>query len=179
MAEREVAVPRVGRITARPSFRIVASMNPFDSVGTMRISASFYDRLCRLAVDYQSAAEDEQIVTLRTACPHPALVADAVALTRATREHPDVRQGSSVRGAIDLVAVATSLAAIRGVSNGDRDTVLLLDAALLALSGRITLDETSSRTAEQVIQELWENHVMLGPRRAAGSEASVELPNPI
>ena len=95
-------------------------MNPFDNVGTMRISASFYDRLCRLAVGYQSAAEDEEIVALRTGSDDPGLVADAVALTRATRDHPDVRQGSSVRGAIDMVAVAAALAEIRSGRHGRR-----------------------------------------------------------
>src|SRR4029079_6499929 len=65
MAEREIEVPRVGRIRAPPQFRVVASMNPFDNVGTTRISASFYDRLCRLAIGYQSVDEDEQIVALR------------------------------------------------------------------------------------------------------------------
>ena len=43
-------------------------MNPFDNVGTLRISTSFYDRLCRLVVGYQSAGEDEEIVALRTGC---------------------------------------------------------------------------------------------------------------
>ena len=65
-------MPRVGRIEALPSFRVVASMNPFDNVGTMRISASFYDRLCRLAIGYQSVAEDEEIVALRTGSGRPA-----------------------------------------------------------------------------------------------------------
>src|SRR6202034_4252169 len=37
------------------------------------------------------------------------LVADAVAVTRATRAHEDIRQGSSVRGAIDLTLVAGQL----------------------------------------------------------------------
>ena len=92
MAEREIEVPRVGQIHALPQFRVVASMNPFDNVGTTRISVSFYDRLCRLAIDYQSAAEDEQIVALRTGSDDAALVRDAVALTRATRDHPEVRQ---------------------------------------------------------------------------------------
>jgi|SRR5882724_6976433 len=105
MAEREVNVPRVGRIAAAGSFRLVASMNPFDNIGTTRISASVYDRLCRLAVGYQSPTEDREIVALRTGSAHAELVADAVAITRATRSRPDVRQGSSVRGAIDLVAV--------------------------------------------------------------------------
>jgi MoxR-like ATPase len=184
MADREVEVPRVGRIAAEASFRVVASMNPFDNVGTTRISASFYDRLCRLAVNYQTATEDEEIVALRTQCAEAGLVADAVALARATRAHPDVRQGSSVRGAIDLVAVARSLREIRGLgANGDGDerayAALVLDAALVALSARVTLDETSARSPEDVITELWENHFVLGPRRAAAGEHHLDLPNPI
>jgi MoxR-like ATPase len=177
MAEREVEVPRVGRIRAEPSFRVVASMNPFDNVGTARISASFYDRLCRLAVGYQSAAEDEEIVALRTGSDDVGMVADAVAITRATRDHPDVRQGSSVRGAIDLVAVANSLAAIR-VGDGNRPG-LVLDAAVVALSARVTLHETSERTPEDVIKELWEDLFVLRPRRATSGEGRLDLPNPI
>src|ERR1700724_4170416 len=65
MAEREVAVPRVGRVTARPTFRVIASMNPFDNVGTTRLSTSVHDRLCRLAVSYQDAAAERDIVALR------------------------------------------------------------------------------------------------------------------
>ena len=179
MAEREVEVPRVGRIKALPSFRVVASMNPFDNVGTMRISSGFYDRLCRLAVDYQSAADDERIVTMRTATTDARLVADAVALTRATRDHPEVRQGSSVRGAIDLVAVAGTLAEIRGLSDGDGYAAVVLDAACVALSARISLDETSELRPEQVIRQLWENHFTLNPHRAAGAGRPTELPNPI
>jgi MoxR-like ATPase len=179
MAEREVEVPRVGRIRAQDSFRVVASMNPFDSVGTLRISTSFYDRLCRLVLGYQSAAEDEEIVALRTGCDDTRLVADAVALTRATRQHPDVRQGSSVRGAIDLVAVARSLADVRGLDVAADHANLVLDAALVALSARISLEETSPITAEEVIRQLWENHFVLGPHRAATDGRPVGLPNPI
>ena len=186
MAEREVNVPRVGRIHASPSFRLVASMNPFDNVGTTRISTSVYDRLCRLAVNYQSAAEDRKIVALRTGSgPGEAaqrLVADAVAITRATREHEDVRHGSSVRGAIDLVAVAAPLSAIRcGAASGDAEDdyrAVVLDAALLALSGRINLDEAAGVSPEQVIRELWENHFVLEPRRAAPGSITMAVPEP-
>jgi MoxR-like ATPase len=171
MAEREVNVPRVGRIAAADSFRLVASMNPFDSIGTTRISAAVYDRLCRLAVGYQSPAEDREIVGLRTGSDDPDLVADAVAITRATRTHRDVRQGSSVRGAIDLVAVAAPLTEIRGTpANGsaqDAYRAVVLDAALLALSGRITVDETAEASPELIIRELWESHFVLDARRAA------------
>ena len=179
MAEREVTVPRVGRIRAADSFRLVASMNPFDSIGTTRISAAVYDRLCRLAVGYQSVVEDERIVALRTGSDDPRLVADAVALTRSTREHPDVRQGSSVRGAIDLVAVAGPLAEIRG-GDADEDAyrAVVLDAALLALSGRVAVDDAAEVSPEQIVRELWEAHFVLGPARAAPGEHAVRVPEP-
>ncbi|GEL17855.1 AAA family ATPase [Pseudonocardia asaccharolytica] len=163
MAEREVAVPRVGLIAALPTFRVLASMNPFDNVGTARISDSVYDRWCRLAIGYQDAAEERAIVAVRTGGNGAAdqqLIADAVALTRATRTHPDLRRGSSVRGAIDLVAIAVELAELGSFPQRER---LILEAALLALSARIGMDETVDATPEQVITEIWENHFFSAP----------------
>ncbi len=61
MSERELHVPRLGHVTAAPGFRLVAAMNPFDAVGTARISGAIYDRVCRLAVTYQSASEEQAI----------------------------------------------------------------------------------------------------------------------
>ncbi|MEZ5343327.1 MAG: hypothetical protein R2706_18380 [Acidimicrobiales bacterium] len=46
MSEGEITVPRLGRIVAAPTFRLVAAMNPFDAVGTARISGALYDRVC-------------------------------------------------------------------------------------------------------------------------------------
>ena len=62
MSERELHVPRLGRIAADPGFRLVAAMNPFDAIGTARISGAVYDRVCRLAVGYQSADDEATIV---------------------------------------------------------------------------------------------------------------------
>jgi len=157
MAEREITIPRVGTLRALPTFRIVAAMNPFDNVGTARISISIYDRLCRLAMGYQSEEEERQIVALRTGSDATRLIEAAVAITRATREHPEARLGSSVRGAIDLVLVAHQLAEIRGTPlNGDgaRFEDVLLEAASLALSSKISLHETTERTPEDVIREI-------------------------
>jgi len=61
MSEHELHVPRLGRIEAAPGFRLVAAMNPFDAVGTARISSAVYDRTCRLAVGYQDAVEESSI----------------------------------------------------------------------------------------------------------------------
>jgi MoxR-like ATPase len=160
MAEREVSVPRVGLVAALPTFRVLASMNPFDNIGTARISDSVYDRWCRLAVGYQDAADEAAIVRARTESADDALVGDAVALTRATRMHPELQRGSSVRGAIDLVAIASELAQLG--SHPDHPH-LVLDAALLALSARVGMDEASAATPESVITEIWENHFFSRP----------------
>ena len=178
MADRKVTVPRVGTITAQPSFRVIASMNPLDDIGTTRLSTSVHDRLCRLAVGYQDATAEETIVALRTAPRTMALppglpeglTADAVAVTRATRVHPDVRQGSSVRGAIDCVLVAAGLARLRGVASRDEEgyRTLLLDAMIVALSGRIHLDDAAQTTPEQVLRAIWEEHLLLQAAAAPG-----------
>jgi MoxR-like ATPase len=178
MAERRITVPRVGTVAARPTFRVVASMNPYDNIGTTRLSTSVYDRLCRLAIDYQDDVAERRIVDRRTGVASPRLVADAVAITRATRERDDIRQGSSVRGAIDLALVAAQLATIRDVALPDEPSVapprglpedytaVVLDAVLLALSGRIFLDETLEATPEAVLRRIWEDHFLLLPAAA-------------
>ena len=168
MAERQVAIPRAGTVTAAETFRVIASMNPYDNVGTTRLSTSVHDRLCRLAVTYQDEEAERGIVALRAQLPetdpsvYGRLVADAVAVTRATRDHPDVRQGSSVRGAIDLTLIAGELLALGG---DYAETVY--DAMVVALSGRIFLDETVERPAEAVLLEIWEDRFILAPRTAA------------
>ena len=154
MSEGELHVPRVGRVQAAPGFRLVAAMNPFDAVGTARISGAVYDRVCRLALGYQDAADETAIVgeALPAADVDQAWLAKVVEVVRRTRTHPDVRVGSSVRGAIDTAAVALSLAAMRGHAV---DAELGLDAASVALSGRIRVRDGATRTAEEIIAELW------------------------
>lgn len=179
MAERQIAVPRAGTVTAGQTFRVIASMNPYDNVGTTRLSTSVHDRLCRLAVSYQDAEAERGIVALRAPLPdadpelYDRLVADAVAVTRATRDHPDVRQGSSVRGAIDVTLVAGQLLDLAdvtaaGESGADdkRYPEIVYDAMVVALSGRIFLDETVEATPEAVLRQIWEDRFILGPATA-------------
>jgi len=202
MADRTVQVPRVGTVTALPTFRVVASMNPYDNVGTTRLSTSILDRFNRVVVGYQDAAAEERIVALRAGLAggdgsagappgddgvRPAdgalrgdgalppdgtlarrLVADAVAVTRATREHEDVRQGSSVRGAIDLALVAERLTTMRGIvePEDERYPETFYDAMTVALSGRILVDEAVGTTPERVLRQIWEDRFVLGPATA-------------
>jgi MoxR-like ATPase len=174
MAERQVTVPRVGSIAAAPTFRVIASMNPYDNVGTTRLSTSVHDRLCRLAIGYQDEESERGIVSLRAQLPeldaslYRRLATDAVAITRATREHEDIRQGSSVRGAIDLTLVGGQLFDLAGVTAEDdlRYPEAVFDAMVVALSGRIFLDETVDATPEAVLRQIWEDYFVLAPAAA-------------
>lgn len=161
MSEGELGVPRLGRVTAADGFRLVAAMNPFDAVGTARIASAVYDRCCRVAMGYQSADDEARIVTNAAKAAAMALgeagVTAAVATVRDTRDHHDVRTGSSVRGAIDLVLVAHELATLR--DRGPLAADVTLDAAQLSLSGRIRIREGGSRTAEDIVHELWLRHL--------------------
>ena len=66
LAEGEIHVPRLGRIPAGPGFRLIAAMNPFDAVGTARVSQAIADRMCRIAIGYQDAPGERRIVTTVT-----------------------------------------------------------------------------------------------------------------
>ena len=179
MAERRIAVPRAGEVIAKDTFRVIASMNPYDNIGTTRLSTSVHDRLCRLAITYQDDEAERGIVALRAPLPdvkpavYERLAADAVAVTRATRTHEDVRQGSSVRGAIDLTLVAGQLFSLHtertsaALLDETRYRDVVYDAMVVALSGRIFLDETVESTPEQVLRGIWEDHFILDPATAA------------
>ena len=133
----------------REGFRLVAAMNP-DNIGTARVSGAVYDRMSHrdgVPVPRQRIRHCRaQRRRRRPAAPRRGC-------HRATRNHPDVRVGSSVRGAIDLVEVGRVGSNARAeVTTSD----IGLDAALTALSGRIRLHEGGSSTPESVITDLWE-----------------------
>jgi MoxR-like ATPase len=145
LAEGEIHVPRLGRVPAGEQFRLIAAMNPFDAVGTARVSQAISDRMCRIAIGYQDAAREREIVHRRTGVQHEL----AVELARRSREHPQVRMGASVRGAIDLVKIERELTHLRG-----RPDTAFEDAAIAALSGRLHLEEGCEKTPEEIVREL-------------------------
>jgi MoxR-like ATPase len=178
MSEGEITVPRLGTVKSAAGFRLVAAMNPFDAVGTARISSAVYDRVCRVAMTYQHAEDEIEIVQreLRQRNSAQSVPSDWVALVvemvRRTRNHADLRFGSSVRGAIDTAVVATSLAAMR--KTAVQDPAIGLDSALVALTGRVRLREGSVRTAEEVITEIFSD--VFGVKPEDGDAGKVGAP---
>jgi MoxR-like ATPase len=71
-----------------------------------------------------------------------------------------------VRGAIDITAIAAELASFDGPAGASAEEShrnRVLDAGMLALSARNSLDEASDRTPEAVIRDIWERHFFSGP----------------
>ncbi len=151
LTEGEIAVPRLGLVQADPQFRLIAAMNPFDAIGTARVSQAIADRICRVVLGYQDAAAERDITAAATERSGQ-LVEFAVSFTRATRAHRDVRMGSSVRGAIDLVLLLDGLTRLRGEPAMTRQTAR--DAAHAALSGRIRIADGCDRSPESILDEL-------------------------
>ena len=151
LTEAEIAVPRLGLVHADGQFRLIAAMNPFDAIGTARVSQAIADRICRVVLGYQDAAAEQDITTAVTGRSGE-VVRFAVSLTRATRAHRDIRMGASVRGAIDLVLLIDGLTRLRGESAMTWPTAR--DAAHAALSGRIRIADGCDRSPEAVLDEL-------------------------
>jgi len=148
--EREIVIPRYGIVRAKPSFRIICAMNPYDDVGTNRLSRALLDRFCRLKLTYQSRSEEIEIVRLRTGCNCKWLVELAVDLARETRHHPALKMGSSIRGAIDMVLIAVKLAQFNNYQISYSD---LLYAAILGMSSKVWVSDPDIEP-EYIIKEI-------------------------
>jgi MoxR-like ATPase len=156
ISERELAIPRLGAVVAKPAFRVVAALNPHDDVATTRVSRALRDRFCSMRMDYQGREEEIEIVQRHAGDGDPAVVAAAVEMVRRTRSHKDVRLGASVRGAIDMVLIARQLLGFGDEAEGDG---LLFAATLMALRDKVWLNETTSRTVDDVLREIWQGVV--------------------
>lgn len=155
MSERELTIPHLGAVVAKPEFRVVAALNPHDDTGTMRVSRALRDRFCSIRMDYQSRDEELDIVKRHTGGGHLGLIATAVEMTRRARAHKEVRLGASVRGAIDMVFIARQLLDFSDGAEAER-AHLAFSAALMALRDKIWLNETTSRAPDDIIQEIWQ-----------------------
>lgn len=163
-------------------FMVIATQNPIDQAGTYALPEAQLDRfLIRTSVGYPDhqtmvvlvqdsanrhrAAAIEPIVTPDTITTMIALadevhvdasIAEYVTdLVAATRSHPQVDLGASVRGALSLVRIAKTWAAMAGRTYVTPDDVR--DLAVAVIAHRIVVDpesEFAGTTAESVVAEV-------------------------
>lgn len=163
MSERAIPVPRLGTVHAAADFCVVASLNPHDDIGTLRISRALRDRFCSLWMDYQNDAEECAIVArhlasqvMPTWLDTVNLIDLAVKMCRRTRAHDDIQAGASVRGAIDMSLIAAQLLLNDEQSSAaEPRTALVQMAARAALRDKIRLNDVIERNADTVIDEIW------------------------
>ncbi len=141
MEERQVTVDAETHPLPRP-FLVLATQNPVEHEGTFPLPEAQLDRfLMTIRQHYPSALEEEEEIVTRFAHANPldglapvigvdelerlqrlcrlvhvepAVRAYAVAVVRATREHPDIQLGASPRATQRLYHAAQALAAVEG-----------------------------------------------------------------
>jgi MoxR-like ATPase len=179
MAEGQVTVEGETRLLPEPFF-VVATQNPHQFHGTYPLPEGQLDRfmvatsmgypatgaelgIVRAQVERRPLEEIEPVVEIREIRDsrqlvrgvqvHDEVLAYAVALAEATREHPAVSLGVSPRGSIALARVAQARAATQG-----RDFVGPEDIKVLApevLAHRLSVrGGVAKTTAETVLREI-------------------------
>ncbi|WP_026818002.1 AAA family ATPase [Arthrobacter castelli] len=168
MAERQVSVEG-GSLPLPQPFHVFATSNPIEFEGTYPLPEAQLDRfLVRLTVGYPSGSGEAEIIrrriyrrqeaaevrtlcdpdtllAMQTAVEHvnvdPDILAYAVGIAAATRNHNDVEVGASPRGSQAMILLSRALAAAEG-----RDFVVPEDikgTAVPVLAHRLTLTPSS------------------------------------
>lgn len=156
MSEKRLNIPRLGVIETHPDFRIIAALNPLDDIGISRISRALKDRFSSIRMDYQSRDEEIEIVKKRTNVEVDGIVELAVDIARDTRKHPDIKLGSSVRGSIDMIDIYNKARNALALDvNKNPANEILLNSAIMSFRSKIWVYETSEKTPEEIIQEIF------------------------
>ena len=151
MEEGEMTIPRYGSVKAVRPFTLIAAQNPYDDVGTVRVSRAFMDRICLIKMDYQNEPDEREIVRFRTGLDDADAIAFAVGMVRETRAYPDIKLGASIRAAIDMVDL---FAGMQKLADDPGQNILM--AAQMALSNKIWLNEMTRKTAGEIVEDIWQ-----------------------
>lgn len=158
--EGKIMVPRLGEVQAKSGFLVIATQNPKEFVATSHLSEAILDRFELVVIDYQSEAEEIEIVAQNLDKKNPSLARAAVRLCRLSRNHPRVKRGASVRAALSIGELTQVL-----MKSGKPFDQAFLSAVLMAMPTRIEIerDVESDRFSQGEIEELlrlWVNEVL-------------------
>ncbi len=146
MDEGLIHVPHLGTIRAKDGFLIIATQNPEEDVGVLRLSEALKDRFVLVKLSYPS--RDEEIDIVRSHIPKLDIKTAQISvdIVRRTREHPSLSRGGSVRSTIDLAKIASMI-------NEDEGEERWYNAALMVLPQRIE-SRDSSIDKEALIRDI-------------------------
>lgn len=135
--ERRIEIPRVGELTAKDGFCVIATQNPREFVATSHLSEALLDRFELITLDYQSENEEKEIlksasIYSQKGAANDSLLISVLQLVRNTRSSPLYRRGASIRAGISLYDIAQKM-------GGTADD--LKRAALISLPTRVELSE--------------------------------------
>jgi MoxR-like ATPase len=139
MDEKRLEVPRLGPVTAVAGFQVIATQNPREFVGTALVSEALRDRFELLVLDYQSFDEEKEIVRQITSITNDRILSQSVFVARATRTHPLIKRGASVRAAVSIALIASRLDGEDAVEK----------AAMMALPTRVEFKEDLEEDPKQ------------------------------
>ena len=146
MDEGMIDVPKVGRVDAQRGFVVIATQNPREFVATTSLSEALSDRFELLLIDYQSEAEELDILSAKFPDAPMEATRCCLWIARRTRNHHNIRRGASIRAAMSMVQLSCGL-------SGDVPSAVR-KAAHMALPTRIELREESRATMPEVIDQI-------------------------
>lgn len=109
MDERCIQIPKLGELQAKPGFLVVGTQNPREFTATHALSEALLDRFEMIRLDYQS--REDEVSILENLLDRSkggnrieqGAVDKTVDLIRATRMHPQIRRGASIRAGLSMV----------------------------------------------------------------------------
>ena len=145
--EGYITIPKLEPVRAKDGFFVVATQNPESYIGTTVLSEALKDRFVWVKLERQSYEDELEIVQNESDTKgNPKIAEIATKICRATRGHPDIRRGASVRGAIDFAKILSLLDTL--------NVETVTEIAIMTIATKIELEDGVERTIEDVISEV-------------------------
>lgn len=144
MDEGHIVIPKLGEVHAKPGFFIIATQNPVEFIATTPLGEAIKDRFVWIRLDYQSEAEEKQIVKAKVTNALNDVIEYSVLIVRETRNTTKLRRGASIRGAIDLASIINEFE--------ERTIDTWIDISIMSLATKIELEDGVEEKIETVIE---------------------------
>lgn len=143
-----LSIPKLSPVRAKDGFFVIATQNPESYIGTTVLSEALKDRFVWVKLERQTFEEEMDIVKNEGMLENNKIADIAVKIARATRNHPDIRRGASIRGGIDFAKILTLV--------DEHDLENISEIAIMTLATKIELEDGVERTVEEIITDIAE-----------------------